>query len=85
MTTRCDDSSDSPQKAWVRALEMTAPILKNPTVTLPICIDRLAEKFATALALVGEAESLSYRALAERCNRYARWALAQRMVAGDVV
>jgi fatty-acyl-CoA synthase len=85
MTTRCDDSSDSPLKAWVRALEMTAPILKNPTVTLPICIDRLAEKFATALALVGEAESLSYRALAERCNRYARWALAQRIVAGDVV
>ena len=69
----------------MRALEMTAPIVRNPTVTLPTCIDDFAEKFGTAIALLSDAESLTYRALAERCNRYARWALEQRVAAGDVV
>ena len=85
MTTPCDDSGNSPLKAWVRALEMTAPIPRNPTVTLPICVDDLADKFGTAPALIGAAESLTYRELAERANRYARWALERRLVAGDVV
>jgi fatty-acyl-CoA synthase len=80
-----DDSSNSPLKAWVRALEMTAPIVRNPTVTLPTCIEALAEKFGTATALLSDAESLTYRALAQRCNRYARWALEQRIAPGDVV
>jgi fatty-acyl-CoA synthase len=85
MTTQGDDSSNSPLKAWVRALAMTAPIVGHPTVTLPTCIESLAEKFGTAPALLGDAECLTYRALAERCNRYARWALGQGIVAGDVV
>jgi fatty-acyl-CoA synthase len=80
-----DDSSNSPLKAWVRALEMTASIVRNPTVTLPTCIEALADKFGTATALLSDAESLTYRALAERCNRYARWALEQRIAPGDVV
>jgi fatty-acyl-CoA synthase len=85
MTAPGDDSSNSSLRAWVRALEMTAPIVRNPKTTLPTCIDALAEKFGTTLALLSEAESVSYRALAERCNRYARWALEQRLVAGDVL
>src|SRR6202140_5479683 len=85
MTPPGHDSSNSPLKAWVRALEMTAPIVRNPTTTLPTCIDALGEKFGTALALLSDAESLTYHALAERCNRYARWALEQRIVAGDVL
>jgi fatty-acyl-CoA synthase len=84
MTTRSDDSSNSPLKAWVRALEMTAPIVRDPTATLPTRIEDLAEKFGNSLALIGDAESLTYRELAERCNRYARWALEHRIVAGDV-
>jgi fatty-acyl-CoA synthase len=85
MTAPGDDSSNSPLKAWVRALEMTAPIDRNPTVTLPTCIDALAQKFGDALALLSDAQSLTYRQLAERCNRYARWTLEQRIVRGDVV
>jgi fatty-acyl-CoA synthase len=85
MSARDDDSSNSPLKAWVRALAMTAPIARNPTVTLPVCIDVFAQKFGAAPALLSAAESLSYRQLAERCNRYARWALEQRIVPGDVV
>jgi fatty-acyl-CoA synthase len=85
MTDRCDDSSNSPLKAWVRALEMTAPIIRNPSVTLPTRIGELAEKFGPAVALIGDAETLTYRELAQRCNRYARWALEQGIASGDVV
>jgi len=85
MTGPGDDSSNSPLKAWVRALEMTAPIVRNPTVTLPTVIDALAQKFADAPALLSEAQSVTYGQLAERCRRYARWTLAQGMGAGDVI
>jgi fatty-acyl-CoA synthase len=85
MTASGDDSGNSPLQAWVRALEMTAPIVRNPTVTLPTRIDSLAERFGTALALISDAESLTYAALAERCNRYARWALEHNIAAGDVI
>jgi fatty-acyl-CoA synthase len=74
-----------PLKAWVRALEMTAPIARNPYVTFAVLIDTLADKFDTSLALLSDRESLTYRALAERSNRYARWALGQGLAAGDVV
>ncbi len=36
-------------------------------------------------ALVSDAESLTYRALGERINRYARWALAAGIKPGDTV
>jgi len=85
MTAPADDSAKSPLKAWVRALEMTAPIVRNPTVTLPTCIDTLAAKFGSAPALLSDEACLTYVELAQRCNRYARWALAQGIAAGDVV
>jgi fatty-acyl-CoA synthase len=85
MTARVDDSGNSSLKAWIRALAMTAPIGRNPAVTLPIRIDELAEKFDGAPALIGDDETLSYRELAERSNRYARWALAHGASAGSVV
>ena len=71
--------------AWMRALERTAPILRNPALTLPILIEELAEKFGAAPALIDDTEILSYRSLAERANRYARWALDNGVTAGDVV
>ncbi len=64
---------------------MTANIDRDIFLTLPILIERLAEKFGEAPALIGEQDRLSYRGLAERSNRYARWALAQDLKAGDVV
>lgn len=85
MTTQGDDSANSPLKAWVRALAMTAPIVRNPAVTLPSCIDGLAAKFGTAPALLSDAQCLTYHALAERCNRYARWAMNEGIARGDVV
>ena len=85
MTIDSDESSNSPLKAWVRALEMTAPIARNTSVTFPVLIETLADRFGTTLALLSDRECLTYRALAERANQYARWALGQGLAAGDVV
>ena len=80
-----DRGGDTPAKAWLRALEMTAPIAANPTRTLPAMLDELAEKHGDAPALLDDRETLSYRALAARANRYARWALARGVSKGDTV
>jgi fatty-acyl-CoA synthase len=80
-----DPAQDTPAKAWLRALEMTAPIAANPTRTLPAMLDALAARHGDAPALISERETLSYRALAARANRYARWALAQNLAKGETV
>lgn len=82
---RSGGTNKSSLKAWVRALELTAPIVANPAVTLPDRVDDLADEFGSATALISGSVSLSYRALSEQSNRYARWALQQGLVAGDVV
>ena len=69
----------------LRALKMTTPIAKNPTRVFPIVIEELAEKYGDAPALISDRERLSYRELAERSNRYARWALAQGLAKGETV
>ena len=82
MKTLGDRSTITP---WLRALELTAPIAKNPRRILPTVIEELAEQFGSAPALLSDHERLSYRELAERSNRYARWALGQGLDEGDVV
>ncbi|MGA6974848.1 MAG: long-chain-acyl-CoA synthetase [Candidatus Binatus sp.] len=72
-------------KAWVRALEMTAPIAQNPARTLPVLVESLGDRFGAAPALLSRDENLTYSALAERANLYAQWALAQGLAFGDVV
>jgi len=72
-------------EAWRRALELTAPIARHPTVTFPLVIDRLAEKFGDAPALISDRHDFSYRELGGRAARYARWALEQAIAPGDVV
>jgi len=71
--------------AWLRALALTAPIVERPRRVLSTVIDELAERAGEAPALLSDGESLSYRALAERSNRYARWALAHGVAPGDAV
>ncbi len=85
MSTASDGRGNSSSDAWRRALEMTAPIAGNPSVTFPKIIETLSDKFGSAIALVSDQQCLTYRALDERANRYARWALRQRLGAGDVV
>ena len=85
MAIDSSEGSNSPLKAWVRALDMTAPIARNTSVTFPLLIETLADRFGPEPALLSDRECLTYRALAERANRYARWALAQSLAASDVV
>jgi fatty-acyl-CoA synthase len=75
----------SPAKDWLRALERTAPIAANPGRIFPAVIEDLAGKLAHAPALLSSGERFTYAALAERSNRYARWALEQGIAKGDVV
>ena len=85
MTARTDENMKSPLQAWVRALELTAPIDRRIAPTLPVLIDSLAERFGTAPALCDRGTSLGYRELADSVHRYARWSLKQGLVPGDVV
>jgi len=72
-------------KGALRTLKMTTPIAKNPNRVFPDVIEDLAEKYGDAPALLSDREKFSYRALAERSNRYARWALAHGLAKGDAV
>jgi fatty-acyl-CoA synthase len=77
--------SKAARDAWIRALSRTASIDANPRVILSTVIEALAARFDGAPALVSPGQSLSYRQLAERCRRYARWGLARGFQPGDVV
>jgi fatty-acyl-CoA synthase len=85
MTATGNERMPSPAKTWLRALERAAAIEREPTLTLPLLIDRLAERFGEAPALTGPDSRLSYRALSVASHRFSRWGLAQGLVAGDVI
>jgi len=72
-------------KGALRTLKMTTPIARNPTRIFPQLIAELADRYGDAPALISDRESFSYRDLAGRANRYARWALAQGLGRGDTV
>jgi fatty-acyl-CoA synthase len=72
------------RKAWLRALEKTAQIERRRSHTLADVIDERAVQLEDRPALISREASLSYRQLAERSRRYARWALAHDLAPGDV-
>jgi fatty-acyl-CoA synthase len=84
-TDSSQPGNDSPNKAWLRALQLTAAIADQPVRIFPTVIEELAVKFEENLALLSDTESLTYRALAERSNRYARWALDRGLQKGETV
>lgn len=73
------------RRAWLRALERTAPIGREPLLTLPVLVARIAAGAGGATAIESPEATLGYAELAARCNRYSRWAGAQGLRAGDVV
>lgn len=75
----------SAPKDWLRALERTAPIVRNPHRTLPLIVQELAEQYGDDRALVSDRESLTFRSLAGRMNQYSRWALQHNLRKGDAV
>jgi fatty-acyl-CoA synthase len=70
---------------WLRALEATAAISGCAHRVLPGVIAELAQERGGSPALISARESLTYRALSERANRYARWALEQNLAKGETV
>jgi fatty-acyl-CoA synthase len=75
----------SPSRAWLRALELTAPISQNRHRILSTVIEEVATRMGDAPALLSDRESLTYSGLAQRTNQYARWALDHGLAKGDVV
>ncbi len=69
----------------LRALRRSTPILKHPQRVFPDVIEELAARYGDAPALLSDRERFSYRELAARANRYARWALAHGIGKGDAV
>jgi len=75
----------SATKSWLKAIELTSRIEADPRRLFADIIEDWAERQPDRPGLVSEIETLSYRALAERINRYARWALSAGVGAGDTV
>ena len=70
---------------WAAALSRTARLEAEPHRTLPHVVDELALRHGDAPALIDERETVSYRELAARQNRYARWALARGYGPGTTI
>jgi fatty-acyl-CoA synthase len=83
--TQADRGKDTALRDWLRALEATAPIAGSPQRTLPCVIEGLAAELGETEALISACGTLTYRALSERANRYARWALDQNLGKGETV
>jgi fatty-acyl-CoA synthase len=80
-----NNTTGSAAKAWLRALERSAPIARMRDRVLISVIEEQAAKLGDAPALLSDRECLTYRELMERANRYARWALDQGIGKGEVV
>ena len=75
----------SAAKSWLKAIELTSRIEANPRRLFADLVGDWAERQPDRPALVSDVETFSYRALADRVNRYARWALSAGIGAGDTV
>jgi fatty-acyl-CoA synthase len=75
----------SAAKTWLKAIELTSRIEAEPSRLFADVVEDWAARTPDRPALVSDAQTLSYRALAERINRYARWALSAGIKRGDTV
>ena len=72
-------------KAWIRALDAVRILEDAPDTTLPALLDGLGGTHRDRPALLGTDGQLSYRDLAAKSNRIARWAVAAGFAPGDTV
>ncbi|MGA7524565.1 MAG: long-chain-acyl-CoA synthetase [Acidobacteriaceae bacterium] len=72
-------------RAWLRALEASSSIARNPRRLLPTVIAEIASRSENVPALLSDRESFTFGELAERADRYTRWALQQGIRKGEVV
>src|ERR1700758_5419812 len=84
-TTDSRRRKPSAAKSWLKAIELTSRIEANPSRLFADVVEDWAAREPDRAALISQAETFSYRPLAERINRYARWALAAGIEPGDTV
>lgn len=77
--------TDSPARAWLRAMELAASIPRNRNRIMATIIGERAAQCGDAPALLSDRECFTYREIFERSNQYARWAIEQGITKGDVV
>src|ERR1700731_1433303 len=75
----------SAAKSWLKAIELTSRIEANPSRLFADIVEDWSKRQPDRPALISDTETFSYRALAGRINRYARWALSAGIEAGDTV
>jgi fatty-acyl-CoA synthase len=75
----------STAKSWLKAIERTSRIEADPRRLFADVVDDWATRQPDRPSLLSDRESLSYRDLNERINRYARWALASHVGKGETV
>jgi fatty-acyl-CoA synthase len=72
-------------RGLIGALRRSTSVVKSPNRTLRDHFDDWAATHAGRPALLGQGESFTYRELAARTNRYARWAIARGLRKGDAI
>ena len=72
-------------RGLLRALRRTGQVARAREVTLGNHLERWAALYADRPVLESETETLTYRDLNARANRYARWARAEGLNKGDTV
>jgi fatty-acyl-CoA synthase len=75
----------SAAKSWLKAIELTSRIEVDPSRLFADIVEQWSERQPDRPALMSETETFSYRVLAQRINRYARWALSVGIQAGEPV
>jgi fatty-acyl-CoA synthase len=75
----------SVNKDWLRAIELTASIERQPARLLADIVHGWARKQPDRIALMSDRDTLTYLALSRRINQYTRWALANGIGRGDTV
>jgi fatty-acyl-CoA synthase len=75
----------STAKSWLKAIERTSRIEADPQTLFADLVEGWAVRQPDSPGLLSDRETLSYRELSERINRYARWALSADIGKGETV
>jgi fatty-acyl-CoA synthase len=75
----------SSAKAWLKAIELTSRIEVDQRKLFTDVVEDWAERQPDGFALISDTETFTYRALAERIRRYARWAKSAGITSGKTV
>ena len=75
----------SAARSWLKAIELTSRIEAHPDKLFADIVEDHAARQPDRPGLLSDAETFSYGVLADRINRYARWALSAGITSGDTV